>query len=158
LSMLWRAIGNSGEVDDLAQEVFMAALTGVGSFQGQAKFQSWLLSIARHKAIDHLRKRGNQKSVAGQKMDQFVRQRQVAAMLGQGIEPADFQALRRCLDKLSDDHRQLIQQVYFEDRSAADVARSTRQAGNAVRMRLMRIRKALSGCIKKETSKEQLPE
>ena len=42
-------------VDDLVQEVFLAALKGLPSFAGRASLKSWLLGIARHKVEDHYR-------------------------------------------------------------------------------------------------------
>ena len=42
-------------VDDLVQEVFLAALKGLPSFAGRSSLKSWLLGIARHKVEDHYR-------------------------------------------------------------------------------------------------------
>ena len=46
------------EPDDLTSEVFLAVLTRVASFEGgPAAFRAWVFVIARHKVIDHLRRR-----------------------------------------------------------------------------------------------------
>jgi len=42
-------------VDDLVQEVFLAALKGLPAFAGRSSLRSWLLGIARHKVEDHYR-------------------------------------------------------------------------------------------------------
>jgi RNA polymerase sigma-70 factor (ECF subfamily) len=42
-------------VDDLVQDVFVAALTGLPRFRGTSPLLSWLLGIARHKVEDHYR-------------------------------------------------------------------------------------------------------
>jgi RNA polymerase sigma-70 factor (ECF subfamily) len=42
-------------VDDLVQEVFLAALKGLPSFAGRSSLKVWLLGIARHKVEDHYR-------------------------------------------------------------------------------------------------------
>jgi RNA polymerase sigma-70 factor (ECF subfamily) len=39
-------------VDDVVQEVFLAALNGLGRFGGQSSLRTWLLGIARHKIED----------------------------------------------------------------------------------------------------------
>jgi RNA polymerase sigma-70 factor, ECF subfamily len=44
-------------VDDVVQDVFLAALSGLGAFQGQSSVRSWLLGIARHKIEDIYRQR-----------------------------------------------------------------------------------------------------
>jgi len=45
------------EVDDLVQEVFLAAWRRIGSLRDSAAFPGWLAAIAKHLAIDHLRQR-----------------------------------------------------------------------------------------------------
>lgn len=40
---------------DITQEVFLKALRSLGSFRGEAKFSTWLYTIARHTCLNHLR-------------------------------------------------------------------------------------------------------
>lgn len=42
-------------VDDVVQEVFLAALDNLRSFRGASQLRSWLLGIARHKVESHYR-------------------------------------------------------------------------------------------------------
>src|SRR5688572_30434542 len=44
-------------VDDVVQDVFLAALNGLATFQGQSSLRTWLLGIARHKIEDVYRRR-----------------------------------------------------------------------------------------------------
>ena len=44
-------------VDDVVQEVFLAALDGLAAFQAQSTLRAWLLGIARHKIEDVYRQR-----------------------------------------------------------------------------------------------------
>jgi RNA polymerase sigma-70 factor (ECF subfamily) len=44
-------------VDDVVQDVFLAALNGLGAFQGQSSLRVWLIGIARHKIEDVYRQR-----------------------------------------------------------------------------------------------------
>jgi len=150
-TMLWRVFGDQSEVDDVAQEVFMSALTSVAKFRQESSFQTWLLSIARNKAITHLRKKRSGSGHEISSLDQFVIQHQVASIADGKVESPKLDALRQCLEQLAEDQRRLVKDIYFDGRSAAQVARETGQAKNTVRMRLMRIRKALSGCIKRKT-------
>jgi RNA polymerase sigma-70 factor, ECF subfamily len=51
-------VRNMSDVEDLAQEVFVAAFTHLASFDGRrAKFSTWLLTIARNRCCNHLKKR-----------------------------------------------------------------------------------------------------
>ena len=44
-------------VEDLVQEVFLAAWENLGKFRGTSSIRNWLLGIARHKIEDHYRLR-----------------------------------------------------------------------------------------------------
>ena len=44
-------------VEDIVQEVFVAALRGLRGFAGESSLRSWLLGIARHKVEDYYRER-----------------------------------------------------------------------------------------------------
>lgn len=45
------------EVEELLQDVFVAAFDSLPLYRGEAKIESWLLSIARHEVADYYRKR-----------------------------------------------------------------------------------------------------
>ncbi|OIJ22220.1 RNA polymerase [Anaerobacillus alkalidiazotrophicus] len=51
----------STDVEDLVQEVFIRAIKGIDSFQGNSQPKTWLFTIARNVAIDELRKRSRNK-------------------------------------------------------------------------------------------------
>ena len=44
-------------VDDVVQDVFLAALKGLAAFEGQSSLRTWLVAIARHKIEDIYRQR-----------------------------------------------------------------------------------------------------
>ena len=46
---------NGEDAYDLTQEVFLRALRGLPTFKGDAKFRTWLLTIARNVCLNHLR-------------------------------------------------------------------------------------------------------
>lgn len=48
---------NAELCEDLVQETFLSALSGMDKFQGKSTERTWLVSILKHKIIDHLRKK-----------------------------------------------------------------------------------------------------
>jgi RNA polymerase sigma-70 factor, ECF subfamily len=48
-------IGERGEAEDLTQETYLRALRSLPSFAGRSSARTWLLSIARRVAADHVR-------------------------------------------------------------------------------------------------------
>lgn len=56
-SFVWHRLTPKVEaIDDLVQETFLAAWTGLKSYTGQGPLRPWLLSIARHKVNDYYRR------------------------------------------------------------------------------------------------------
>ena len=51
-----RQTGNRAVAEDLAQEVFLRVVERAGDFKHEARFTTWLYTIARNQCIDHLRK------------------------------------------------------------------------------------------------------
>jgi RNA polymerase sigma-70 factor, ECF subfamily len=57
--MVWRlcrALGDPADVDDLVQETFVRAMTGLHAYRSDAPFAAWLLTIARRTCADHVRR------------------------------------------------------------------------------------------------------
>jgi RNA polymerase sigma-70 factor (ECF subfamily) len=49
------ALISASEAEDLAQETFLRAVRSLPSFAGRSSARTWLLSIARRVAVDHIR-------------------------------------------------------------------------------------------------------
>jgi RNA polymerase sigma-70 factor, ECF subfamily len=56
-SWCYRMVGDVDSAADLAQEIFLKAFQGLGSFRRGSKFTTWLYSIARNHCLDELRSR-----------------------------------------------------------------------------------------------------
>jgi len=55
INLAFRMVGNRAEAEDLAQEAFMSAFKALPTFKSNAKFSTWLYSIASNKCRDWLR-------------------------------------------------------------------------------------------------------
>ncbi|MDQ0233196.1 RNA polymerase sigma factor [Metabacillus malikii] len=49
--------GNQNDAEDLTQEVFMKVIKSLSNFNNQCKLKTWIISIAKHTAIDHMRRK-----------------------------------------------------------------------------------------------------
>lgn len=54
-------LGDRHAAEDLVQETFIAALRS-GGFTGQANERTWFIGILKHKLVDHLRRRGRERT------------------------------------------------------------------------------------------------
>jgi RNA polymerase sigma-70 factor (ECF subfamily) len=55
-ALLYRLLGRSEEVEDIAQNVFIAAYRGLPAFKGRSKFGTWIFRITYNQAVTALRK------------------------------------------------------------------------------------------------------
>jgi len=58
-----RALLPAEAVEDVTQEVFMAALRGIQDYRGNSLFRTWLAAVIRHKVADYYRRRSRQPEV-----------------------------------------------------------------------------------------------
>lgn len=52
------------DAEDITQEVFIQALSGISSFKGESKLSTWLYRVAVTKALEHLRRKKRKKRFA----------------------------------------------------------------------------------------------
>jgi RNA polymerase sigma-70 factor (ECF subfamily) len=138
-------------VDDLAQETFLAAFQSLASYRAESPLRTWLLGIARHRALRYLkdlqdRRQGRAARLEGV-LDAFLVQRieletEIASNFDQRV-----QALEACLKTLPQTGARMVQEFYYKGRSAGEVAHLTGKTEGAIRITLMRLRHALSQCI-----------
>jgi len=58
-NFIYRMIGNAKEAEDLSQDTFIKVWNNLKKFKKNKKFKVWIYQIARHTAIDYLRKKKN---------------------------------------------------------------------------------------------------
>ncbi|WBL16609.1 RNA polymerase sigma factor [Sutcliffiella sp. NC1] len=49
--------GNQSDAEDMTQEVFIRVLHNLGSFNSDGNLKTWIISIAKHVAVDNYRKK-----------------------------------------------------------------------------------------------------
>src|SRR5687767_1488453 len=136
-----RLVRNEATAEDLISEVFLDVWRQAGRFEGRSAVSTWLLAIARFKALSSLRRRKNEE------LDDDM----AAAIEDPSDDPAatlqkkDRSAvLRRCLGGLSRDHREIIDLVYYHEKSVQDVAEIVGIPEGTVKTRMFHARKKLA--------------
>ncbi len=120
------------EAEDLTQEVFLAALSGIHSLRAEdeAGLFGWLFQIARNKMADHLRQRYRRPTSPLEEAEQ------IEACAPQPDEVAESKdersELRQALEQLTSDQREVIVCKYVLEYDNERTARIVGKNTNAV--------------------------
>jgi RNA polymerase sigma-70 factor (ECF subfamily) len=147
-TFLCRRLSSIDAADDLAQEVFLVAFRRIEEYRGDAPFSHWLLGIARNQALEFLRResRRNRHVVEAGLAQWHAEQLSEPSQNGAEHERT-LSALRDCIQALPPQSRSVVDRFYFESQPAESIAGQLDKKPGAVRMMLLRIRRALGDCV-----------
>lgn len=158
------------DIEDISQEVFLAAVRNVGTFEGRSAVQTWLFRIAVNKTRDFLEKRGAAKRGGGRgpvsldepdpetglKLDPASEARGPDEALTATEQGA---CLRQALDALGDPCREVLELRYFGDLSYEEIAHelglTVKAAGSRIHKCLGRLAALMPGQPGRRTRKGQ---
>ncbi len=133
-----RLAGDASLAEDIVSEVFLDVWRRADTFEGKSRVSTWLLAIARHKAYDARRRH------AATPLDDDM----AAAIM----DPADNPEIaatrkscnaiiRTCLAQLSPAHREIIDLVYYHERSVKEIAQIAGIPEGTVKTRMFHARR-----------------
>jgi RNA polymerase sigma-70 factor (ECF subfamily) len=137
---IWRWVGDATVAEDVTSEVFLSVWRQADRFKGRSSVSTWLLAIARNKAVAELRRRRGE--ALG---EDFAAIEDPADGPEVALQTKDrSQALRLCLTQLSPEHREMIDLVYYHEKSIEEVAEIVGIPKNTVKTRTFYARRRLS--------------
>ena len=139
-----RLTGDTTKAEDIVSEVFFNVWRHAGRFEGRSQVSTWILAITRNKAITALR----------QPRDEMLEDDVTQAI----VDPADDPQLAlekkdtgallsACLKKLSAEHREIIDLVYYHGKSVDEAAEVVGIPRNTVKTRMFYARKRMSELV-----------
>jgi RNA polymerase sigma-70 factor, ECF subfamily len=132
---------------DIVQETFINATRHIGGLREDAKFGSWLFSIAHRKCIQHWRKHQPEHIPIENDNDHFEDNKAgPLELLVRQEQEAEFM---KALDQLALPHRAVIVLHFLEDFSLEEIAAITETPLGTVKSRLHYARKALRDLMKR---------
>ena len=123
-------IGNKGDAEDIAGEVFLRALKSLKSYREKGiPMQGWLFRIAHNLTVDYLRKNAKRKTVP---IDSVI--------LPDNDDPADitdkkieYERVSRAMRHLTEKQREVINLRFFGGLSSKEVGNILDKSDGAVR-------------------------
>jgi RNA polymerase sigma-70 factor (ECF subfamily) len=129
--------------EDTLSDVFLDVWRTAGRFGHKSQVGTWLLAIARHKAINRLR----EAQAAARRFAPIEDAAEIADMsqrpdTGLGHDDRGA-ALRRCIAALSPIHRQIVELIYFQSKSTSEAAEIVGIPRATVKTRMFNARRQL---------------
>lgn len=153
---VYSVVGNNPEdVMDVSQEVFLKVYRSLSTFKGDSEFSTWLYRVAKNCALDYIRKRkpaSTSLDSSGEEGEGFdVPDTSQSANPEKSVLQAEKgEVLRRCIDKLSDEHREIIILRHVNDYSYEQISKHLGLEVGTVKSRISRAREALKKILLKE--------
>src|SRR5262249_36890932 len=141
--------------EDVMSEVFFEVWKRAEHSEGRSSVATWLLGIARHKAL----------TAAATKSRPFESLHDASAInvvdptADQGAAMLEYERsviLRRCLEELSPEHREMIDLVYYQEMTIKQIADLLAIPENTVKTRMFYARKRLAALV--EAAGSERPE
>ena len=140
-----RIVGDTSVAEDLVSQVFLDVWRTAGQFEGRSQVSTWMLAIARFKALTALRNRRHED----------IDQEEVLQIADTGDTPESAMnrsqtssALRAAIAQLSPAHREIIDLVYYHEKSVEEVGQIIGIPQATVKTRMFYARKHLAELLK----------
>jgi len=139
-----RLTGNNDDAEEVTQDAFLRAFRYLPNFRGESSFKTWLLRIAGHVAIDHLRR----KRMATVSLD--APESPAARLTEKGpsglqrmLQSERNSLLKNAMRHLSKEDASALQLFYFHEKSIQEITAVMGWTETNTKSRLSRARQRL---------------
>jgi RNA polymerase sigma-70 factor (ECF subfamily) len=155
LRVYLRCLVKQADVDDLLQEVLVAAWKSLDRYDRTQPLGPWLRGIARNITLVHFRKTSRSASLHDPAWLQGLEDRcvQVQGQQGDTLEEK-LVGLRDCIEQLPEPYRQSIKLRYQQAITGEALAQSLAVTMENLKKRLQRARVWLAECLQKKLAAE----
>jgi RNA polymerase sigma factor (sigma-70 family) len=143
-----RMLVNEMDADEAAQDVFLKAFRGIGSFQEKSRFSTWLYRIAYNHCISVIRRKVKVIDLVDEVPEQSGEETEL-----NGLETLSRKQrslyVQRALEALPETDAVVITLFYYEELSLEEIAGITGLSSGNIRIRLHRARKKMHQLLSK---------
>ncbi len=137
-------LNDSQEAADLLHEVMWEIWRSAGRFEGRSSVTSWVFGIAHHKVIDRIRSKSRHQAEPLETAPEIESDQDLEVLI---TKKQMGEHLQRCLERLSDDHRQVVHLAFFEDLSYREISEIVGSPEGTLKARMFHAKQALKRCL-----------
>jgi RNA polymerase sigma-70 factor, ECF subfamily len=127
-AVIVRMVRNTAIAEDLVQETFLKVWNRVSGFENErGALGSWVLAIARNRAIDYIRSADAKASQSTCDLEKLERPRFFADLESDYVNQDRIRTIRAVFDKLSENQRRVLELAYFEGLSQTEMSERLQQ-------------------------------
>ena len=127
--------------EDVTQEAFLAAWRALPEFRGDCRFSTWLYRLVSNAAIDFLRREKKHRDTGD--VDDLELPDGGPSLQEQAERSDTRDAVRRALDRLSPEHRQVLLLRFMQELDYGEIARALNVSEGTVKSRINRAKSKL---------------
>lgn len=146
LGVVLRILRERAWADDVIQDAFLNIWQKAEQFDAAKSSPiTWLVSVARHRAIDELRKHPAGRTTTGEELDEVASGQ--APVQDQLEDRQAVKHLNRCIDQLEQDRQTMVRLAYLNGWSRDELASQYGQPLNTVKTWLRRALQDIKRCL-----------
>lgn len=135
LALAYRVLGDREAAEDIVQETFLAVWRRASSYNHErGRVREWLLSVARHRAIDRLRGTSNPGSTL--ELDETLADERSPEVWEQVDTNLRRDRIRQALETLPGEQREVIELAYYGGLTHQEISERTGAPLGTVKGRL----------------------
>lgn len=150
LHYIAKLLGDPYAANNVLQETNLVLWRKAHEFEIGSNFTAWARQIAFWQVRAYVRDRRRDRHVFSEELISQLANQLDAAAASEADESESLVALRHCMDELNKRHRDLLRRRYEDANSVAAIANQMNISLSAVKVRLLRVRRALLRCIEKQ--------
>jgi RNA polymerase sigma-70 factor, ECF subfamily len=143
-----RLHSNAADAEEITHDVLVDVFKNPQGFLEEARFSTWLLSLAKNKVKDIWRKKGRRQQLLPETAPPADNEVDTEAdPLSLVIKRQQEQALKRCSSALPLEQQIAYRMAFVEDKSAAEIAQEQMCPEGTVKSRLHKARLQVTDCM-----------
>ncbi len=153
-TVVYRMIKNREQAEEVAQDTFIKAYESLEKYRGDAKFSTWLYTIAYRKSLDAIK---SGKRMITSEIIEEINEGEIE-MVGDALSYLQNKERKQIISdsilKLPEDEAAIITLYYFEEKSVKEIVEIIGLTADNVKIKLYRSRKKLYSILKHHISPE----